>query len=283
MHLLLGQRPVRQQRLQCAFAQRRVRHVARQDRQPHAGTRGGQQRRQVVAAQRAAHRHRGAVAVAGAEVPAVVALHAAVHQGRVLRDLGRRLRRAVRGHVGGGGHQHPGVGAQVARAQRGIGQPAHAHGQVHALLDQVHVAVLEAQVHLQLRVLLHEAQHQRRQHAPAEGHAGADAQAALHAALHQRGQAVGLFELAGDQLALVVVGRAHLGGRDPARAAVQQPRAEPAFQRRDVLGGGGLGDAQVGAGLAEAAGLDDADEETQADHGVHAGTVAAAVRHSSRE
>ncbi len=98
---------------------------------------------------------------------------------------------------------------------------------------------------------------------------------ALHARLHQRHQVVGLVELARDHLALVVVGRARLGGRDAARAAVEQPRPQPRLQRRHVLGGGGLGDAEVDAGTAEAAGLDDADEEADAGDGVHGGNVAA--------
>ena len=64
-------------------------------------------------------------------------------------------------------------------------------------------------------------------------------------------------------LALVVVERADLGGGDAARAAMQQPRAQPLLERGHVLGRGGLRDAELGGGLAEAAGLDHADEELQ--------------------
>ena len=61
------------------------------------------------------------------------------------------------------------------------GQPPHANGHVHALLHQVDVAVVEAQVDLQLGMLAHEADHQRHHHAPPEGHRSADAQLPAHA------------------------------------------------------------------------------------------------------
>ena len=96
-----------------------------------------------------------------------------------------------------------------------------------------------------------------------------DAQRAADAALQQRGQVVGVLDLVRDGLALVVVQRADLGRAHAARRAVQQARAQALLHRGHGLGGGGLGDAEVGRGLAEAAGLDDADEEGDGGDAVH--------------
>jgi hypothetical protein len=167
-------------------------------------------------------------------------------------------------------HHHPGVEPQVARAQAGVGHLAHADGDVDALLDQIDVPVIETDVDPHGGVELHEAHHQGHQHPAPEGHRAADAQAALHLRLHQRGHRLGFFDMVRDELALLVVQLADLGGRDAVRGAVQQPGAELRLQLGHQLGGRRLADAQVGSSLAERAQVHHADEEPDALDAVHA-------------
>ena len=62
------------------------------------------------------------------------------------RQVGRRLRRAGACQVGGRAGDQPGVDAEVARAERRNSQAPHAQGDIDSLLDQVDVAVVEAEV-----------------------------------------------------------------------------------------------------------------------------------------
>ena len=269
MDLLRRQGPAGQQRHHSTPFERAVRHVGRQRRDAHAAARGREQGREVVGAQRPGHRHRERRTRAITQVPACIALCSAVDERVVPCQVGRLDRSAALRQVSRRGHQHPGVEPQVARAQRGIGQAPHADGDVDALLHQVHVAVLEDQLDLQARILAHEAHDQRHQHAPPEGHRGADAQPALHLGLQQRGHGLGLFDMVGDELALGVVQAADLGGRHATRAAVQQARAQLLFELGHELGGRGLAHAHLGGSLAERAQVDHANEQFDSEKAIH--------------
>ena len=67
-------------------------------------------------------------------------------------------------------HHHPGIDAQIARAQHGVRHRPHANGQVNTLLYKIDKAVVKAQVQLHLRMPGHEIQGQRHDDATAEGH-----------------------------------------------------------------------------------------------------------------
>ena len=136
-----------------------------------------------------------------------------------------------------GGHHHPRIDAQKARTERRISQRAHADRQVNAMLDQIDITVFKVKLDLQLRMHLHEAQHQRRQDAPAKGDRGTDTQLADHSRLHQRGYAIGFFNMVRDQFAFFVVQRANFGRRHTVGRPVQQTRAELFFKMRHQLGG----------------------------------------------
>lgn len=65
-------------------------------------------------------------------------------------EIARAAWLAVFAQVRRGRDHNPGIGAEVARAQRRIGHLAHAHGQVDALFDQIDIAVVEADVDIHL-------------------------------------------------------------------------------------------------------------------------------------
>ena len=73
-----------------------------------------------------------------------------------------------------------------------------------------------------------------------------------------------LVALAQDQLRMPVQHLAGLGRRDAALCAQQQLLAHFAFQRRQLLAQGGLGNVQQIGGLSQAADVDDLDEVFQA-------------------
>ena len=161
MNLLLGQRVILQQFDDVARGQRILGHIARQRRDAQVTARRREHGREVVGAQPARDRHRHRLALGREQTPDIVALHAAVDQRVVAAQLGRPFWHPLLLEVLGRSRQYPGVHAEKARAQRGIGQLAHAHRHIDALRHQVGVTVLEAQVHLHLRVLGHEVQRQR--------------------------------------------------------------------------------------------------------------------------
>jgi hypothetical protein len=81
--------------------------------------------------------------------------------------------------------------------------------------------------------------------------------------------AVCLVEIRQDLLATLVVGAADLGKADFAGAAVEQPHAEPCFERMNVFGNGARGHAKGAAGGGEATSVDDPDEGRHACCAVH--------------
>ena len=131
------------------------------------------------------------------------------------------------------------------------------------------MAVLAAQVDLQLRVLADELDQQRCQHPPPEGHRGADAQLALYLRLRLQRHVVGLLHLVGDAPAMLGIQGTHLGHRNALRRAVQQTRAQVLFQLGDLLGDAGLTHTQVDRRLAERSQLHHADEGVHGRKFVH--------------
>ena len=82
---------------------------------------------------------------------------------------------------------------------------------------------------------------------------GVDAQRAARRRLQGAGDVVGLLDVGEDLDAAVVVGPADLGEADLSRGAVEQPRAEPVFQRLDMVAHHGRRHVEPAAGGGEAA------------------------------
>ena len=98
----------------------------------------------------------------------------------------------------------------------------------------------------------------------------AEAQRRVHpqpaARLHGRspGQGLGFGDLVEDRAAALVQGLAAFGQRQPARGAVQQPRAQVRFELADVAGHVGRGRAQRIGGPREPAACDHATKTSNA-------------------
>ena len=174
----------------------------------------------------------------------------------MLRQFVRVYRRAALGQVGRRGAQHHARARQRAADQAGVGQARDADHEVVALLHQIDHPVRQHDVQADLRVLRREAAPQRGQVQRAEGLRRADAQTAL--GLHGAGRHLGLGLLHGLQhlLATLVISLALTGERQPARGALQQPRAQVRLQVADLTRHGGLGEGRCIHRADEAAGLD---------------------------
>jgi len=159
--------------------------------------------------------------------------------------------------------------ADLARGEAGVGELAHAQGDVDAFLDQVDVAVVQHEVDVELRMLFQE-QRQARQHVQArEGHRGADAQAAGEGGGCAAGGALGFVGFLDRALGALVEAAARFGGRQAVGRSQQQAHAEAVFQLGDGLGDGRLSHAQQSGGAGEGAGFDDADEGFHRGQAVH--------------
>jgi hypothetical protein len=190
-----------------------LRHVPRQDRHAHALAGGRQHGRQVVRPQGPAHRHHLLGTVGAGEHPAVVALHGAVDQRGVLRQV-RTAASACRAllQVGRAADHHPRVEAEVARAELESARRPMRMARSMPCSTRFDVAVLEAQVDRCSWDAAHVAQHQRHQHAPAERHRRADAQRAADAAPASGWPGCRPRRSRWRWPCTVVVQRAHLGG-----------------------------------------------------------------------
>lgn len=166
-------------------------------------------------------------------------------------------------------HRDPRIEPELATAEGGVGQSAHAHGDVDAVLEQVEGVIVELQVEAHAGVARHEGACQRQDDVAAQAGRAGDAQGAGDVLAQVRDQAVGGFELALDDLAALVVQRPRLGQAHPAGVAVEQAHAESRLERGDVLGDGRLRELHVARRAREAAAFDEAGEELQAGQSVH--------------
>ena len=124
------------------------------------------------------------------------------------------------------------------------------------------------------------------QHAAPEGDRSADAQPSLHLRLRQRRDALGLFDVVRDHLALLGIQQPDLSRRDAVGRLVQQTRTQLLLHRGHHLGRRRLTHVELVSGLAEGTQVHDADEQT---HGLHAiygsrvGHALSASQHSRLE
>jgi len=181
----------------------------------------------------------------------------------VLREVGQRLRRAMRlqvGRAGGVGHPHQ---AERPRDEFGISQHAHAQHAVEALVHEVDAAVGGADADLQCGMPRKELRQARNDEVARHGGGQVDAQAPREAAdvrAEHGGElfAFGQVFLAAVEKPLAVLGQAHA-----ARGALQEPRAQALFEvlhgHRDAC----ARQAELVRGAAEARELGDPREDAQ--------------------
>jgi hypothetical protein len=172
-----------------------------------------------------------------------------------------------------GGAQHQRAVAQAARLQRVVVQRADAHRHVPALVHQTDHGVGQAQLHRDGRVPAAEFGHQRRDAAHAIGQRRVQPQQAGGQRALRRGGRIGLVDVGQDALHGMKIRRAGVGQRQLARAAVQQPDAQPRLQRIHVLGGHGGRHVELPRGARQAAGLGGAGEHAQTGDAVHDSTL----------
>ena len=82
--------------------------------------------------------------------------------------------------------------------------------------------------------------------------------------LQGAGDVVGLFQIGQDLDAAVVIGLADFGGADLACGAVEQPRAQPLFQRLNMIAHHGGRHVELTSCGRKSAAVDDPDERGQA-------------------
>jgi hypothetical protein len=190
----------------------------------------------------------------------------------VLREVGQRVRCAVRPQVSracGVGHPHE---TERPRDELGIAQNAHAQHAVEALVHQVDAAVGGADADLQCRMPREEFGQARNDKVARQGGRQIDAQAPREAAgvrAEHGGQLLSFGEVvpAAVEEALAVFGEPHA-----ARGALQEPCAQTLFEvlhgDRDAC----AGQAELVRGAAEARELGDPREDAQF-VGVHGGRL----------
>jgi hypothetical protein len=164
----------------------------------------------------------------------------AQRQAGVAGELVRVARRARALQVGRGGHAQAAVVGQPRADQAGVGQVAHAHRAVEALVDDVDHAVAEVERQAQVGMLGQEARHQRRHVAAAEAGRRRDAQmaAGLEPARADGGLGVGQR----GQQALAVLQEGLPSGVSVSRRVVRSSsltpsRASSASSRRPMTAG----------------------------------------------
>lgn len=152
-------------------------------------------------------------------------------------------------------------GGQAPRHQRGVRQRSGAQGHVDLAADHVHRLVAQVHVQAHFRVACVELAQQRRDPGDADGVGRAEAQPAAGPALQLAHRALGLVQLAGDVLAVLVVHAAGLGQAQAARGAVEQLRAQARLQLLHLAAEGGLGQAERPGRGRETALFDHLDED----------------------
>ena len=137
---------------------------------------------------------------------------------------------------------------------------AGAYAQVRALFHQVHDAVGQGDLDLDVRVAREELRQRRHQLVRAEGMAHVHAQPSLRPLAEARDFVLGLLDVREDALRAVEEGLALRGEREAARGAVQEPDAEAVLHARDELRDGRGRETEVARGRREPALLDRAHE-----------------------
>ena len=119
---------------------------SRQQHDAAAGERSRAIHQTVVRMQRAVDRHGVQLAVRADQPPLARRAQQRIHDAVVLEQILGPLRRAALREVGGRCAQHLPARRDLARDQVRVLQPPDAHGDVEAFLDEVDLAIVEAQL-----------------------------------------------------------------------------------------------------------------------------------------
>jgi hypothetical protein len=129
---------------------------------------------------------------------------------------------------------HAPVGRDLARGERRVLELGDAHREVEAFLDDIHIAVGQAEREAHVGIARDELRHQRRDMLVAEGGGQRHLEVALRIGAARRHGRVGLLDLGKQACAGLVVARALVGEVQPARGAVDQAHPEPRLQARQA-------------------------------------------------
>jgi len=237
-----------------------------------AGQAPGHRHLAVVAAEPAAHLDRLGL-VAAREAPQVVGfLVLAQHDAAVAQQVVRRVRPAVLVQVARRGAHQAAVGRDLAGDQAPVGQVAEADGQVDAVAHEIGAAVGQLQLYLDAGMAAVEQRDGRRDVAAPEAQRRVHLQQAARLGLPAGDQAVQFVEIAEDAARVLQVELAFGGQADAARAAPQQPHAQPALQLRQPLADGRRRHAQLARRAGHAARAHQLDHQRQFVRMAHPGS-----------
>ena len=152
----------------------------------------------------------------------------------MLGEIGDGLGPAAAREVGRGRAEDPARAGDRPGDEVRVGDRAAAHGEVHALLDEVGDALVEAQFHLDARISREEFGQRRQQEVAAEGAGHVDAQAPGRLLPAAAQGLLGLGQLREHPPAMAEVIRAGRRDGDLARRAVQELHAEAPLEPPDV-------------------------------------------------
>jgi hypothetical protein len=144
-------------------------HVREEEAEAQAAGAGVDRDVPLIDREPAGERDRGLAGV-DAEAPLASRREPRKPDAAVLTDVAGPPRRSVPAQIRGAGAYDRSHRADRYRNERGVGEVADAHGDVHAFLDQAHDAVDEQEVSGDFRVRLDKLVHHRRDVAPAEHH-----------------------------------------------------------------------------------------------------------------
>ena len=204
-------------------------------------------------------------AIPGLEHPEIFRTARIAQQQAVMpRQIVRPLRHPRARQVIGRRDQHARAIRDLAPFQRRIRGLAQKEGQVDRILDDVDVAVRQAQPDLDAGIVGAEARDQRRDQTPPQPQGRGQPDHALRLARKAADQRLGLVQRVDDAPRMVIEGAPDLGRRQLARGAVQQPQPEAIFKILDAIGGNCRGKPQIPASGGDRAQFDHPDEDAQA-------------------
>ncbi len=151
------------------------------------------------------------------------------------RQVVRPQRRARGVQIGLRRDQHPRAFRDLAPFQCGIGGLSQKEGQVDGILDDVDVAVGQAQADLDPRIVGAEGRDQRRDQPPSQAQGRGQADHTLRLARKAADQGLGLVQGLDHASGVVIEGAADLGRGQLAGGAVQQAQAKAVFQILDPV------------------------------------------------
>ena len=252
IHPKLGRLPLGQQLHQPPGSQVVADDEVRLEQDAGSAQRGQPDDVAVVGSDRPGDRH-DQRAVWRLEAPVGAAARQGVAEAGMVAQLLRGLRRAVPRHVTGAGAHDAAHAADLAGDQVRLWQRADAHGQVEAVLDQVHLAVAERNIELHLRVGLRVGADDRREPVLAVRERDRHPQHALRRARHVASHLLGFLHVMHDLHAAIIKGAPRFRQAQAPGGAVHQPRAQVLFQLLDLLGDHGARDLQLVGGRRETA------------------------------